>query len=195
MPVSVRVMDMTGKVILVRQAVDHGVFTFQSPDKIPNVPQKNDWSLRDEDTDDDAYFRAIPGGAGDNRVPYMFCFEHVSSLHFPHLQVHGRAQERQIIFGIKTGADTKNMEYYDKLAKERHLTTTEESFHIVEDRVSEIVRLVDEMRERELRMDHMNRRTQRMITAYAVITCISIAAGAAYSSYVTFKHLHQEKRI
>ncbi|CAN8072788.1 unnamed protein product [Agarophyton chilense] len=195
MPVSLRIMDMTGKAIVVRQAIDHGLFAFRSPDRIPNVPQRNDWSLRDDDTDDDAYFRAIPDGAGDNRVRYTFCFEHASSLHFPHLRVHGHAQERQIIFSIKSGTDAKTLEYYDKLAKEWQLTTTEKAFHIVEDSVSEIVRLVDEMRERELRVDHINKRTQRMVTMYAILTCTLIAAGAVYSSYATFTHLSQEKRV
>lgn len=197
MPVSLSVRDISGKSILDRQAIDHGVFTFRSPDEIPAVNQKSDWSLRDdyEGTDDDAYFQAIPGGAGDDRIPYYFCFQHLSSMHFPSFHFSGHPHQRRIIFSVRSGADAKTLEYYDKLAKEKHLTSTEEAFNIVEDRVSEIVRLVDEMRERELRLDHLNKRTQHAVTLYSTITCISVAVGAIYSSYATFKHLARQKVI
>ncbi|PXF48088.1 hypothetical protein BWQ96_02040 [Gracilariopsis chorda] len=197
MPVSLSVRDITGKSILDRQAIDHGVFTFRSPDEIPTIDQKSDWSLRDDydGTGDDAYFRAIPGGAGDDRIPYYFCFEHSSSMRFPTFHISGRPHQRRIIFSIRSGTDAKTLEYYDKLAKEKHLTSTEEAFNIVEDRVSEIVRLVDEMRERELRLDHLNRRTQRVVTTYSIITCICVAIGAIYASFATFKHLARQKVI
>lgn len=149
----------------------------------------------DRDEQDDAYWRAMPEGAGDDRVTYRFCFEHESPLGLPHWSFRGKTIRRRVIFDVKSGSDAKTMEYYDKLAKEKHLSTTEELFRVVEDRVSDIVRLIDEMRQRELRLDHMTVKTNRVVVWYSVLTCLAIAVGAWLTSYGTFKQLSRQKVI
>lgn len=195
MPIDLRISDIAGKAIHTRAAIDHGLFTFRSPDTIPGVKERGNWALHDDakDEDDDSYWRAVPDGAGDNRVSYVFCFEHAYTLGLPRLGRRGQPFRRKIIFDIRSGADSKTMEYYDKLAKEKHLSTTEELFRVVEDRVSDIVRLIDEMRQRELRLDHITGKTNRMVGMYCTLACLTIAIGAGISSYATFKHLSRQK--
>lgn len=197
MPVSIRISDVEGKVILSRSSVDHGIFSFRSLDRIPGVKEKDNWALHDDDKDEDdeAYFRALPDGAGDNRVPYIFCFDNRPSLHLPRLSLRAQVPRRKILFSVRAGAESKTAEYYDDLAKEKHLSSTEELFRVVEDRVSDVVRLVDEMRQRELRLDHINHQTERVVTWYSILTCVLIGVGALFSSHFTFKHLSREKII
>lgn len=195
MHISLRVTDMTGKEIHSHKSIDHGVFSFKAPDQIPGLREKGNWALHDDekDEDDDAYFRTVPGGAGDNRVWYRFCFEHSSGMGLPNLSLRGTTLRRRIIFEVKAGSGTKTMDYYEKLAKEQHLSSTEELFRVVEDRVSEIVRLIDEMRQRELRINHMSEKTNGAVFWYSVLACLSIFVGAMVSSYATVKHLSREK--
>lgn len=194
MPVTVRLLDMSGNVLFSKESADHGLFTFRSPDTIPGLSEKNSWALHDDehDEDDDTYFRKLPEGAGDNRMPFVVCFQNPPASMF-HLSVHATHPKRRILFSIKYGAESKTMQDYDKLAKEKHLSSTEELFRIVEDRVSEIVRMVDEMRERELRMNHLTVRTTNTVTWYSIFTCICIAIGAVYSSHATFNYLSRRK--
>lgn len=197
MPINLRITDATGRLIHQKQGIDHGVFTFQAPDQIPGVREKDSWALHDDDRDEDdaAYWRAMPEGAGDNRVTYRFCFQHVSPLGLPHWSLGGRTIRRRVIFNIKAGADAKTIEYYDRLAKEEHLSSTEELFRVVEDHVSDIVRLIDEMRQRELRLDHMTVETNRVVVWYSILTCLAIALGAWFTSYGTFRQLSRQKVI
>lgn len=194
MPISLRVTTAAGSVVHQKDSIDHGVFSFRSPDRIPGVAERDSWALKDDDRDedDDAYWsKAGPDAAGDDRVSYRFCFAHAGSG----ISLRGKTVKRRVIFDVKAGSDARTMEYYDKLAKEKHLSSTEELFRVVEDRVSDIVRLIDEMRQRELRLDHMSTKTNRIVAWYSALACGAIAAGAALSSYVTFKTLHREKVI
>lgn len=194
MPIMLRVTNAAGAVIHQKDSIDHGVFSFRSPDRIRGVAERDSWALKDDenDEDDDAYWNnAGPDAVGDDRVSYRFCFEHAGSG----ISLRGKTVKRRVIFDVKAGSGAKTMEYYDKLAKEEHLSSTEELFRVVEDRVSDIVRLIDEMRQRELRLDHMSSKTDRIVAWYSALACGAIATGAALSSYVTFKTLHREKVI
>eukprot|EP00177_Eucheuma_denticulatum_P008149 GFKZ01014840.1.p1 GENE.GFKZ01014840.1~~GFKZ01014840.1.p1 ORF type:complete len:252 (-),score=14.92 GFKZ01014840.1:409-1164(-) len=198
MPIALRITDSLGHLVHEKGNIDHGVFTFRTPDSLPGLRENKDrWALHDDERDeeDDAYWRANPGGAGDNRLSYRFCFEHSTTMGLPNLSFGGRAMRRTVIFSILAGPDTKTMEYYDKLAKEKHLSSTEELFRVVEDRVSDIVRLIDEMRQRELRLDHMSVKTNRTVLWYSLFTCLTIAAGALATSYGTFRQLSRQKVI
>lgn len=192
MHISLRVTDMTGTVMHSKDSIDHGVFSFRSPDRIPGVEEKGNWALHDDekDEDDEEYFRAVPGGAGDDRVSYRFCFEHSAGI-----SLRGGNLRRRIIFQVRSGSDAKTMEYYDKLAKEKHLSSTEELFRVVEDRVSDIVKAIDEMRQRELRLKHLTSKTNGTVFWYSFLACFSIFIGALISSFGTFQHLHREKIV
>lgn len=197
MPISLRISDSTGRVIYDKLNVDHGVYSFRTPDQIPGVNEKDGWALHDDERDEEdaAYWRANPDGAGDDRVSYRFCFEHFTHLGLPKLSFGGKTAKRKVIFEVKSGVDTRTLEYYDKLAKEKHLSSTEELFRVVEDRVSDIVRLIDEMRQRELRLDHLTSNTTRLVHWYSVLTCFSIIIGAGLTSYGTFNQLKRRKAV
>lgn len=196
MPVSLRVTDLARKVIYDKQNVDHDVFSFQTLPTIPGVRERRNWALTDDDSneDDEGYYRAMSDGAGDDRSRYVFCFSHSSALHLPRLGRHG-ATKRKILFRVDAGSNTKTQEDYDKLAKESHLSSTEELFKVVEDRVGEVIGLIDEMRQRELRMEHLNNKTSNTVTMYCTFSCICIALGALYASQVTFKQLSKKRSV
>lgn len=192
MPISLRITDSSGHIVHHKDGIDHGVFSFRSPNALPGVAERDGWALKDDDQDenDNAYWNnAGVDAAGDDRMSYRFCFEHVGVG----ISLRSRAMKRRVIFDVKSGNDVKTMEYYDKLAKEKHLSTTEELFRVVEDKVSDIVRHIDEMRQRELRMDHAGTRTSNIVAWYSAMACGAIVMGAAVTSYATFKTLHREK--
>lgn len=193
MPVAVRVMDINGKRIHERDEADHGVFTIRAPDDKPAVKEHGNWALRDEDKEEEAFFRNNPD-ALDNRVPYVFCFEHVGS-YMPRLSRGESGTKRRVLFEVKFGAGSHDQGFYDKLAKEKHLSSTEELFRVVEDRVTDIVRLIDEMRQRDMRMAIISARTSRSVAWYSILACAVIAAGAAFASYSSLKFLRVEKRL
>lgn len=192
MPISLRITDSTGRIVLHKDAIDHGVFSFRSPNSLPGVAERDSWALKDDEDDEDdaAYWnKAGPDAAGDDRTSYRFCFEHVAAG----ISLRAQAMKRRVIFDVKSGNDVRTMEYYDKLAKEKHLSSTEELFRVVEDKVSDIVRLIDEMRQRELRMAHLSSRTSRVVAWYSALACVAITTGAVITSVATFKTLHREK--
>lgn len=192
MPVSIRVTDMTGAVIHEQKEIDHNVFSFQSLESIPGVAKHNDWALRDDDQDD-GYDRVLPDGAGDDKIPYTICFEHSAGFRVPHLSLNGSPPRRRIMMELRSGTDARTMEDYERLAKEKHLSSTEKLFSVVEDRVSTVVKGIEEMRQREGRLNHVSGKTTRVVTMYSLIACASIAAGSIFSSYATYKHLVREK--
>lgn len=194
MHIVLSITDMTGKVIHSRDSIDHGVFSFKAPDRIPGLAEKDNWALHDDEKDenDDAYYRTV-GGAGDDRVWYSFCFEHSAGMRMPSLSLRGTQWRRRIIFDIKFGSNTREMDYYEKLAKEKHLSSTEALFRVVEDRVTSIVHLIDEMRQRELRLSHLSSETNGAVFWYSMLACFSIFVGAMFSSYATVRHLSREK--
>lgn len=196
MPITLRVTDVSGAIVHERRAADHGVVSFSAPDAIPHVHEKaNTWALRDDDHDEDdaGLLRVIPGAVGDNRVPYSVCFEHPRTLHLPRLTGRDAVPRRRVIFTLKYGTQSRGQEFYDKLAKEKHLSSTEELFRVVEDRVGEIVRGIDELRQRELRITHMAHNTSRGVVGYSILACITIVVGAVYASSATASFLSKKK--
>lgn len=187
MPVNVRVTDALGREEYKHPEADHGTRTVRVPDRFPSYKGANEWSIRDDDKGDDVdnLFRQYPDAVGDNRMPYFFCFEHPSSIHLPLLAVRDTAPRRRIIFSVKYGTETRGREFYDDLAKEKHLSSTEEMFRVVEDRVSEVIRKIDEMRQREHVMDLASTRTSRLVVLYGVLACVAISVGAVFTSYAT----------
>lgn len=191
---SLTIKDMTGKVVLERSEIDHGKFAFTSADSLPDLSVKDSWAMKEDEETDEKYLQGAHVNAGDNRLMYSFCFELKNSgVHLPHL--HSKDVSRRISFEVRFGADAKTKQYYDELAKEKHLSSTEEMFKAVEDRVAEVVRDVDEMRDRERRMDLLNRKTQRTVIFYSVIACFTVLGGALLSSYATQNYLTRQKVI
>lgn len=196
MTVNVRVTDALGKEQHKHVEADHGSPTVRVPERFPTYRGQNEWSIRDDDKGDgaDALMRQYPDAVGDNRMPYFFCFEHPTSLHLPRLSSRENAVRRRVIFDVKYGTESRGKEFYDELAKEKHLTTTEEMFHVVEDRVSEVIRKIDEMRQREHVMDYMSAKTSQLVGLYGVLACVAIGVGAVFTSHATLSAANQDKR-
>lgn len=197
MAVNVRVTDALGKEQHRHLEADHGAPTIRVPDQFPTYHGHNEWSIRDDDKGDgaDTLMRQYPDAVGDNRMPYFFCFEHRSSLHLPLLSSRDGTVRRRVIFDVKYGAETRGKKFYDDLAKEKHLSNTEEMFHVVEDRVSEVIRKIDEMRQREHVMDYMSAKTSQLVGLYGVLACVAIGVGAVFTSYATLNAANQDKRM
>lgn len=194
MPVTVKVTNALEHKIAERQEADHGVLTFQTPERFPNAQEGTNWALRDDDKQDDSdrLFRQFPDAIGDDRLPYFFCFEHPRSLRLG-LSMRESPIKRRIIFEVKYGAQSHTQQFYDDLAKEKHLSNTEELFRVVEDRVTEIVRLVDEMRQRERRMSKVTERTSQAVANYSALACFAIIFGGIYTSYCVIRFLRKDK--
>lgn len=196
MAVNVFVIDAMDKEQHKHIGADHGSPTIRAPHQFPTYRGHNEWSIRDDDKGDgaDALMRRYPDAVGDNRMPYFFCFEHRSSLHLPRLSSRDGTMHRRVIFDVKYGTESRGKEFYDELAKEKHLSTTEEMFHVVEDRVSEVIRKIDEMRQREHVMDYMSTKTSLLVGLYGVLACVAIGVGAVFTSYATLSAADQDKR-
>lgn len=207
------VHDVLNKEVSKREAADHGVISFETPSSINDLVEQvssrrenaaqhhNTWSLSKDDEAnprrDDALMSdgadklLSTDSLGDRRIPYMFCFQHDSSSSrrlFPRLK-HAEHSRRRVIFTVAFGANAKGQQYYDELAKEKHLSSTEELFQVVDDRVNEIVRLIDEMRQREYRMKYVTETTTQTVSMYSLLACITITIGAMYTSYWTLQFI------
>lgn len=191
MPVNVRVTDGLDHEVQARAEADHGVITFQVPSSVPDELSHDDHD--ESESASERLFRLFPDAVGDNRLPYLFCFEHPRWLHLPHL-TSSSVPKRRIIFSVAYGVHAKGKEFYDELAKEKHLSNTEELFRVVEDRVTDIVRLVDEMRQRETLMGDLTQRTTLTVSLYSAFACLAISVGALYTSYWTVQFLAKDKR-
>lgn len=182
MAVSVRVEDATGRLLHRKTGADHGVFSFVAPDRAPGRPS---WAR--EDVGEEYYVN----DAGDDRAAYSFCFEHARGLHMP--KISGGVVSRRVLFDVRFGAESKTEEDYDLLAKEKHLSSTEELFKAVEERVADVVKRIDEMRLRETRMSRLNKRTQRSVLFYSLFACAVIAGAAAAASWASIRQLRKAK--
>lgn len=191
MPVNIYILDENQNTILSRKSVDHGVHGFKTPSKLPATRIKNEWTMHDDDKPEANF--ASDDDLGDNHLTYSFCFEHRGSVHLPHLSFRSKTQQRRVLFEINSGADMKDTAYYESLAKEKHLTSTEELFQVVEDRVSEIVRLIDEMQQRGQQMDHLSSRTTNSVTVYNILSCTIILVAAFIASHSTIAFFWKSK--
>lgn len=201
MAVNVYVTNGLEKQISYRPEADHGVITFQSSPASSNDRNRggnsnNNWAIRNEDNENemDRLMKEYPETVGDKRLPFFFCFEHPRSLHLPHLSLHGSSPKRRIIFTVNFGIHARGQKYYDELAKEKHLSSTEELFRVVDDRVNDIVRLIDEMRQRDARMQYASETTSRSVVMYSALACLAISVGAVYTSFWTLNYLGRDKR-
>lgn len=193
--VSLKITDMNGKVIHSQDHLTSGKHGFKTADTLPYMSKEDSWSMKDDDRLDQKAMDAVGDSAGDNRLKYKFCFEQrQSGMHMPHLHA---VQEplRRIIFSVNFGADSKTKEYYDQLAKEKHLSNTEEMFKVVEDLVAEVVKEIDEMRQRERRMVLLNKKTNGVVLWYSAFACFFVIGGAFISSYATRSFLSTEKLL
>lgn len=197
MPVNVMIIDAFARKVGERNEADHGVITFHTPKHIPDGSDGNKWSIRDDDRQDDSdrLYRLYPDAVGDNRLPYFFCFEHPRSLYIPRLSMRDSVVKRRVIFTVTHGLQSRGKKFYDDLAKEKHLSTTEELFHEVEDRVTDIVRLIDEMSQREKHMSQMTEKNSKAVALYSALACLAITIGALYTSYWTLRFLSRDKRV
>ncbi len=194
-PMSLKITNMHGAELYNRDHIMSGSFVFTTADTMPGLSKEDSWSMKDEDAVDEKFLKAVPEGAGDNRLVHKLCFEQrLTGMHLPHLSA-SKDPVRRVIFDVKFGADSKTKEDYDQLAKEKHLSNTEEMFKAVEDLVSDVVKDIDEMRQRERRMDLLNRKTQNLVLWYSAFACFCVLGGALYSSYATRTFLSREKII
>lgn len=192
-PVSLRITDMSGATVHNQDHITSGKVAFKTVETLPYMSKEDSWSMKDDDRIDQKAMDAAPDSAGDNRLKYQFCFEQrQTGMHMPHL--HAVTEPvRKIIFSIKFGADSKTKEYYDHLAKEKHLSNTEEMFKVVEDLVAGVVKEIDEMRQRERRMVLLNKKTNGIVLWYSAFACFFVIGGAFLSSYATRSFLSTEK--
>lgn len=213
MPVRVSVHDVLDNDVSKRDSADHGVITFDTPSSIPDLLQqvsahrstlathRSTWSLSRDDVDsntntnthnhdtlmNDATDKLL--STGDGRIPYLFCFQHDAKRRLFAGHASGGKVQRRIIFDVKYGADARGQQYYDELAKEKHLSSTQELFQVVDDRVNQIVRLIDEMRLRENHRLNVTQTTSRTVSLYSLLACISVTLGAIYTSYWTLQFI------
>lgn len=194
-PISLKITGLKGAQLYQRDYVSSGTFAFTTADRLPNLSREESWSVKDDEALDDKMERQNRDRQGDNRIQHEFCFEQRLTGHrMPHL--HARKEpSRHVIFDVKFGMDSKNVEYYEQLAKEKHLSSTEKLFKAVEDLVDEAVRDIDEMRMRERRLEMMNLKTQRVVLWYSSFACFIVVVGALLSSSATRSFLSREKII
>ncbi len=184
-PMSMKATSPKGEVLHDRDHVSSGKFAFETPDHAPGLTQEESVDTKDDDKLETKLIRNDPDGLGDNNLKYTFCFEQrLTGHHMPHLHA-PKEPARRVIFNIKYGTDAKTLEYYEQLAKEKHLTSAEALFKSVEDQVYQVIHEIDEMRTRERRMDMLNRKTSSIVLWYCCSACLFVVAGALMSSFAT----------
>lgn len=184
-PMSMKAISHTGEVIHDRDYVSSGKFAIETPNHLPGLTKEESVDTKDDEDLEMKLIRNDPDGLGDNNLKYKFCFEQrVTGHHMPSL--HAQKQpSRKVIFNVKYGSDAKTIEYYEQLAKEKHLTTAEAMFKTVEDQVYQVIHEIDEMRTRERRMDMLNRHTSSIVLWYCSSACVLVVAAAIFSSFAT----------
>lgn len=194
-PMSLKITDSQGRSLLDKDHVTSGKHVFTTADSLPNLSRDESQSGKDDEALDDKIMRKAPDTQGDSRLKHRFCFElRQTGHHMPHLHA-PKEPSRRVIFNVKFGADANTLEYYELLAKEKHLSSTENLFKAVEDLVSDVVKEIDEMRTRERRMETLNNKTRRIVLWYSAFACLIVISGALYSSSATRSFLTREKII
>lgn len=181
---SLKAFGHDGSSIYNQEHITSAKFGFTSSDTLPGITQKELEDHEDETKTDDKVLRNKPEDGG-NTLRYTFCFEQkATGHHMPSLHA-SKEPSRRIIFNVKFGTDAKTLEYYRQLAKEKHLSTTEQLFKAVEDQVSDVIKDIDDMRTRERRMDHLNKKTSALVLWYSLSACLFVVGGAVLSSFAT----------
>lgn len=194
-PVSIKATAHDGTVVHVQDHITTGKFTFNSPNSVPGLSKEELESTKDDIELERKLQRLRPDGLGDNSLRYIFCFEQrLAGHHMPSL--HSQAKPtRRVILNVKFGTDARTQEYYETLAKEKHLSTTEQLFKAIEDQVSDVVRDIDEMRTRERHMVDLNKHTSALVLWYSVSACLIVVGAAAISSFATQSFLSKRNLL
>ncbi len=99
--------------------------------------------------------------------------------------------KRKVALHVKIGVEAKD---YSQIAKKENLKPLEVEIRKVLDRAQELGRLMEEMKEREVRMRSLNEETNERVLWFSILSIVVLVALSAWQLY-SLKSFFVKKKL